>query len=85
MTGVSKICPACYLRITWIIENVGYLHRILIKLKLANSLARAFDLVFSDSHISIYNTYNMTNLYKVRMRKICPACCWTITWLIEYE
>ena len=63
MTRVSKICPACYLRITWIIENVGYLYQILIKLKLANPLARAFDLVFSDCHISIYNTYNIRHIY----------------------
>ena len=62
MARVSKVCPACYLRITWVIENVGYLYRILIKLKLANFLARAFDLVFSDCHISIYNTYNIRHI-----------------------
>ena len=35
---------------------------ILIKLKLANFLARTFDLVFSDCHISIYNTYNIRHI-----------------------
>ena len=35
---------------------------ILIKLKLANFLARAFDLAFSDCHISTYNTYNVRHI-----------------------
>ena len=27
---MSKICPACYLKLSWLIEYVGYLYQILI-------------------------------------------------------
>ena len=60
-----KISPACYLRPTWIIEYVGYLFQILMKLKLAIFLSRAFDFVCLDCHISqyiIYNTYNIRHI-----------------------